>query len=212
MVLLGITAALPAGAQTIPSALPTSSNPATGLWIKMHPSSFAGTSKSAFEQCYRDAVLEKADPLTLEKCQEFQVMLERGLCESVMVPDGVVHDFMNGRTNGQSKVTRNVEKQIGRHDRALLCNLGDGVYGYWYTGIRGQSCNNVAFTFVVPPAPPPPPEVQTEKKCRFVKRAVKEIPSTFVHVQDFNSCGCYIPGVTVVVPGGTQTNSSLVCE
>lgn len=223
MLVLGLSAAYPAGAQD----LPTSSEPATGNWTKMQPSSFAGTIKSAYEQCQRNADHDETDILTRQTCQEFRNFLEHGLCEVVMVPDGIVHDFMNGRTNGKSRITRNVKKQIGRNDRAFLCDLGDGVYGYWYTGIRNQSCNNVAFSFVKRPAPPPvilPPPVVTppppppkrvmvvEEKCRFVKRETVQLPNTLTHVSDFEWCGCYVPGFTGMQQGGKQTSSVLKCD
>lgn len=189
---IGITAALPAGAQTLPS----SSTPATGLWTKMHPSSFSGTIKSAYDQCQRDADINVTDLLTPKKCQDFRDYLEHGLCEVVMVPDGIVHDFMNGRTNSKSKVTFNIKKQTGRYDRAFMCNLGDGVYAYWYTGIRNQSCNNVAFSFEIPPPSLPPVEVVTPPVpkgkwvCREVQFKDTVRSGAYQHLDGFRLEGC----------------------
>lgn len=155
---LGLMAAsLPASAQ---SALPTSALPAKGSWDHMIPSSFRGSLSSAFGQCQRDEAISPTDPLTPDKCDSFKAKLALGECRVVSVPDGIVFDILNGRWGGKSGFKFGMRKHTGREDRALLCDLGDGVWGYWFTGIHGQSCNNVAFVFVpkpvATPAPPPP--------------------------------------------------------
>ena len=73
--------------------------------------------------------------------------------------------------------------------------------GVWQT-VASQGCFNL-----VKPTPPPPP-----KTCRFVTTAVQQLPDTFVNIKDFNSCGCFIPGMTLHVDGGTQTSKRLVCD
>ena len=110
-----------------------------------------------------------------------------------MVPDGVVHNFMNGRQNGKSFVTRTVMKKLGRTDRALLCDLGGGVHAYWYTGVQGQSCNNVGFSFVIPViplvfAPPEPPPPTPKPKCKVVAIRQQDVPPGFTFVP-----GVYLP-------------------
>ena len=180
-VLLASTALLGATAANAQS-LPSSSTPASGEWTKMRPSSFAGTVDSAVEQCGRNAALRSDDLLTPEKCEVYRQKLqgvEGRDYQIVMVRDGVVHDLMNARSNGQSSVTFNVEKKLSRLDRALLVDLGDGVFAYWYTGILKVSCNNVAFSIVVPTVAqiaPPKLVAPPAKKCRIV--AVPQAPST----------------------------------
>ena len=176
--LLASSMLLPATAASAQS-LPSSSTPALGQWMKMRPSSFFGTVDSAIEQCSRNAALRSDDLLTPEKCQSFRQKLERHEYNVVMVHDGVVHDLMNGRQNGQSSVTFNVEKSLGRLDRALLVDLGDGVFAYWYTGVLKVSCNNVAFSIVRPEVvtiEPPRTVVPPPKKCRMV--AVPQMASS----------------------------------
>jgi hypothetical protein len=136
-------------------SLPTSTAAAAGTWKVMHPSTFAGTTASAVAQCQRDAVLSETDLITPEKCAKVAAMLATGQYRVVM--------------NGRGSVARNVVKGTGREDRALLLDLGDGVYMYWYTGVKNQSCNNVGFTIVVPPpiamVVPPAPK---KSSCHYV--------------------------------------------
>jgi len=171
---LALMSYVPAYAQT----LPTSENPTTGNWTKMNPSSFSGTITSAHSQCERAARIDDSDRLTLEHCLVLEHKLTNGLCSVEMVRDGMSHDLMNGRVNGSSRVTTNVRKQLGREDRALLCGLGEGVYGYWYTGTAEQSCNNVAFTFtaVIPRDIPEDPPKQGEPLQYEMVRVCDRIP------------------------------------
>lgn len=186
---VGSLAAMPARAQPI---LPTSTQPAKADWRAMRPSSFAGTIASAVEQCERDAALVADDLLTPERCGRFRTLLQGGDCLTVMVPDGIVHDFMNGRENGRSFVTRNVKKKIGREDRALVCDLGAGVYAYWYTGIKNVSCNNVGFSIVIPTIPlvvtPPEPPKPPKPKCKVVAIRQQDVPQGFTFLP-----GVYLP-------------------
>lgn len=186
--LLGSLAGTPASAQ---SSLPTSSHPATGEWRVMRPSSFDGTIASAVEQCERDAALDAHDRLRSEHCVRLRTKLTANDCVEVLVPDGIVHDYMNGRQNGKSFVTRNVKKAIGRTDRALYCDLGDGVHVYWYTGIRNQSCNNIGITFVIPvmPIAVAPPPAPPKPQCRVVAVRQAPEPGQYTYLQ-----GVYLPG------------------
>lgn len=197
------------------SDLPTSENPATGKWTRMRPTSFSPTLRSAIEQCNRTAAVDAKDRLTPEKCVRFEELLRGSECRKVLVIDGVVFDFMNGRESGQSRVTRHVAKQIGRPDVALLCDLGDRVHAYWFMGDQGRSCNNVGIVFeasptvrVDPPAPkpadpppPPPPTAKVEEECPMMEW-IESIPPppTYVNVPPLavSVCGHYI-----MMPGGT---------
>jgi hypothetical protein len=229
------------GVSNAQASFPTSENPAKGEWRKMHPGSFPATIASAVEQCYR---VVKADPtgrLTAEKCEQFATQLKVGFCEKRMAPDGIVHDFMNQRVGGKSTLLHNVVKRTGRTDQALLCDLGDGVFASWYSGVKDESCENVGITYTKVPVVPvperekvpvekvaepelkpeperfmmPPIVVQAEpptKVCRFVKTQVTQQPVALTRVPDLVSCGCVFPGYTGIVPGGPQTSSVLVCE
>lgn len=199
--------------------LPSSSNPASGRWTKMTPSSFPGTIRSAREQCLRDVALDRTGQVTVEKCELLLRMLSSGQCAIVMVPDGTVHDIMNGRVNGRSTVTHNVEKRLGRLDQATLCDLGNGVHAYWYTGVLKVSCNNVAFSFVTPPPPPPVAVVPPKPKCHYVTRT-RQTQSTgglFLQSVYLPGCDCcaplYVPGLWL--PPSTPDNTQetiLVCN
>ncbi len=141
---------------------PQSVNPPKGKWGRMRPSSFDGTKEDALRQCYSAAAFDAADRLTPELCTEFERQLNLDLGQTAAVADGMVHDLMNARENGQSIVKALVEKSLGRVDVAVVYDLGSGVYIYHYTGHAGVSCNNIAVTFgpieqqESPPPPPPP--------------------------------------------------------
>lgn len=135
------------------SELPTSENPAVGDWTRMRPTSFAPTIKSAREQCDRTAAENATDRLTPAHCERLEQQLEAKQCREVpAVRDGIVFDAMNGRENGRSHITHNIRKKLGRDDPALLCDLGDRVYVYWFVGDPGKSCHNVGVVFA-PPLP-----------------------------------------------------------
>lgn len=216
--LAGITPAAAQSANTSPG-LPSSSNPASGKWAKMTPSSFPGTIRSAKEQCLRDVAADRTGQVTVEKCALLERMLSSGQCAIVMVPDKIVHDIMNGRVNGRSVVTHNVEKRLGRLDQATLCDLGDGVHAYWYTGVLKVSCNNVAFSFVTPPPASQVADVPPKPKCHYVTRT-RQTQSTgglslsAVYLPGCDCCGpFYAPGLWVPpsAPDNT-TETILACE
>lgn len=226
VVAFGLFAANPASAQTTELVWKG--------WFTMHAGSFGISVGSVVPQC--DESIGLIPGLTNVHCETLKAKANfDGECKVVMVEDGERYIGMRGRVNGnpkgESRLTPNMIKKTGRLDRALRCDLGDGIVVDWFTGhyINGKyvSCNNLGFLYLPPPPPvvvvplaPPPVVIATPepmpppptKNCRFVKTAKERLPSTFVHVNDFNSCGCYIPGVTVVVPGGIQTSSSLVCD
>jgi hypothetical protein len=137
---------------------PTSENPATGKWRVMKPSSFTLEMSSVLAQCNRAAQVSDTDRLTTAMCQTLPALIQGGKCEKRQVPDGVVFDHMNGHESGMSRVTKHVEKALGRTDPALICNLGNRTFAYWFTGEK-RSCNNIGIVFTAPPvvAPTPPP-------------------------------------------------------
>jgi hypothetical protein len=170
----------------------------------------------------RDAALSSSDFLTPQKCQELERQLTAGQCPVVSVPDGIVFDFMNGRSRGRSIVSRNVEKQIGRSDRAHLCDLGDNVHAYWFTGVLNLSCNNVGFVYMAPPpftlAPPPP--APPKKRCRMVtvERQSSTQGMNFLPNVDIPDCcpGCPTPNVPALLQQygsvDTSTTQVMVCD
>lgn len=132
------------------------------FWKKMHPSTFDLTVEMAGKQCERAQLTETW--LMPKHCQQFVNMLKAGQCTVVAVPDGVRFDRLLGRLggSGRSEAWPKQEKQTGRQDRALLCDVGDGITMYWFTGDKGKSCNNVAIVYNPPkpvPTTPRPPRV-----------------------------------------------------
>ncbi|MEZ4195062.1 MAG: hypothetical protein R3B53_01545 [Candidatus Paceibacterota bacterium] len=107
-----------------------------------------------FAQCDKQAAFNESDRLTPAHCAELREKYGKGDYTVVYVNDGIVHDLMGARVNGQSKVVQLTEKQLGRSDRALRFRLSGDIDGYWYTGDKGVSCNNFAVTFLpVSPLP-----------------------------------------------------------
>ncbi len=136
------------------------SSPAPGAfspWKNMHPSTFDLSIEAVKGQC--DRALGTEPWLREKHCVLLTMKLEGKQCREVMVPDGTKLDRLLGRVDGgkgKSKPWAKQEKQTGRLDHALLCDLEDGVFAYWFTGDKGKSCNNVAFVHVPPPLVPPP--------------------------------------------------------
>jgi len=200
--LFGLMAVQSASAQE----LPTSIYPAIGApWTTMQAGSYESKPASARAQCEHVAEQSVSDALTSTECQRFESMLAAGQCDSVQVPDGIVHDYVNyKRPNGQEFVSVGVLKEHGSGTAAFLCDLGGGVFGYFYAG-SPKHCNNAAFVFI----PSPPPLTQN---CEFVSRGVEQQPSTYVSLPGLYSSGIYVPGVDVFVQGGLQHSSRTVCK
>lgn len=200
--------------------LPTS--PAKGpfsQWKTMHASSYAGTVDSALGQCYRSVF--SADWIDSDRCQRFGEMLRTRQCQVVWVKDGHRLDLLNGRVNGnpaqESQVWKNQEKHTGRLDRALWCDLGDGVHAYWFTGVKGQSCNNVGFVN----KPHRKPLAKRKPKSHGFSAGhrvqhtgvvnssrVQQVPEVYL-----NCPTLYVPSATIVIPDGSghqSTGSSMV--
>lgn len=123
--------------------LPTTENATENVWSVMNANSHPKTIQAARSQCDLDADISSVDRLTLEHCVVLEHKLVNNQCLNVEVPDGIGHDYVNGRNS----VARNTRKQTGRNDPALLCDVGDGVYIYWYMMDSEDSCNNLAITF-----------------------------------------------------------------
>jgi hypothetical protein len=138
----------------------TSENPATGHWKVMVPNSFKADTQSAVEQCKQVAKQHLTDRLIPGMCDVLEQKLKAGTCKAWNVEDGVVYDFMHGHEGGKRVVKYNTEKRLGRTDRALECDLGQGVYAHWYTGENKKSCHNLGIVFAALPkqivAPPTP--------------------------------------------------------
>lgn len=128
-------------------------------WQKMNASSYDGTVPDLIRQCRAQAVIEMDDSLTMEKCLALEALAKTKKGQIVMVPDmdegkRVVFTFMQGRVAGKSVTLKNLGKNLDREDRALWFYLGDGVHAYWFTGVRGVSCNNLAMVLLPPPPKP----------------------------------------------------------
>jgi hypothetical protein len=142
---LALGMAVPATAQN--SQLPTSSAEMTGTWRVMNPTTFQLSHAAILNQYDRVAAVDAR--MTAEKRTLLERMLASGGGREVWVPDGVDLDYLTGRRQGQPHVYERMEKQIGRTDRAILFDLGDGVSLYWFTGTR-ESCNNIGIVINEP--------------------------------------------------------------
>ena len=166
IVFLGSITALPVGAQEtvsseyIPSVIPDA---AFSPWLKMHRDSFEGNHDSAVRQCYES--VGSVEGLSFLHCDILAEKLAHGECEVKWIPDGEKYRWMRGRVNNNpalaSQLTPNLVKQLGRYDRALRCGLGDHIMVDWFTGVKGQSCNNLGFIYI-----PPPPTPTAKWVCR----------------------------------------------
>ena len=117
----------------------------------MKPASFRADMLSVIEQCNRAAKASPTDRLTTDMCQKLPALIQDGKCrKEPSVPDGIVFDFMNGHESGRSRVTTGVKKALGRSDPALVCDLGDRTFAYWFTGEK-RSCNNIGIVFTAAP-------------------------------------------------------------
>ena len=145
----GLSAAQTAGALT---ELPSSREAPLGTWLNMIPKSYGEDIETVFEVCVNNAKISPLDVLTLKKCQLLKTQLTNSQCSEVFMSDkdAVRLSILNGLKNGKPYTWYNMLKQTGHSDRALLCDLGDGLYSYWFTGDAGKSCNNLAFVFAPP--------------------------------------------------------------
>lgn len=196
---------------TLPSSATTIARP----WLKMNPTTFQVSHASVLDQYVR--VAEVDSRLTGAMRDRLARMLRAGEGEVVEVPDGIVYDYLTGRVNGGPGVYRTMRQALGRSHRALLFDLGDGVYVYWFTGEKGISCNNIGVVIVPPPVAYLPPPSPPKKSCRVVARTIAAPPPTFTFYQSFVLPGCccltYIPGlVTSSVPQSDSTSFETVCN
>ncbi len=189
--------------------LPTSVQEPSGKWIVMHPTSFPAMISSAWDQCRRDANVSESDALTLDKCTVLEQKLSNKACLTEQVPDGIVFDFLSGLSDGKSSIWQTREKATGREDRALLCDLGEGVYAYWFTGVPKQSCNNIAIVLPPPPvASVPLPEevvvIQAPQRITFsnpVHSGMTQVLTTGIVLEN-----CCCPTSTQVIGGSVVIN------
>ena len=203
----------PAQANTLPS----SSVPASRPWLVMNPTTFQATPAAVLSQYDRVAAVDSR--LTPEKRARLAAMLvsEEGVV--VEVPDGISLDYLTGRLQGQPGVYRGMQKQLGRSDRALMFDLGDGVTLYWFTGDKGKSCNNIGLVITPPPmaySTPPPPPKKTVCRTLYAQQQSPGIEGTFISSLYFPGCCCgpfYVPAY--YQPGtapSPMTIATTVCQ
>ncbi|MCB9812561.1 hypothetical protein H6778_02800 [Candidatus Nomurabacteria bacterium] len=156
----GLSAAEPAGVRP---KLPSSAEAPQGLWLNMIPKSYGEDIATVRKVCEQNAAISPVDALMKEKCNRLVRQLQAGECEVVWVPDGIRLSLLNGLQHSKPHTWFNMEKQTGRSDRALLCDLSEGLYSYWFTGDGAKSCNNLGFVFR-----PLPPTPHAEWVCKMV--------------------------------------------
>lgn len=190
-------------------ALPSADVLPEGVWDTMHKGTFEPTAEAAEGQYVRSAFKNKGDRLTEPKRQLMTQMLDDGLCPYVEggVPDGIVFSLLNARRKGEPTVLSNIVKKTGAAEEAQLCDLGDGVYAYRFTG-EDRSCNNVGFVFKKKPTPPPP----VPKLVWVCKETSTDnsIPASTQYLQGFTQedccCSVTVPGLALS-SGGVQSTS-----
>lgn len=219
-----ILTASSANAQSI--ELPSAVSTPTGNWTHMRASSHEATSADARRQCRRNVDAGEI-AIGYEGCDRLKAMIDNGEGLVVGVPDGIVFNVMNARSNGRSYSTYRVKKQLGRIDRAELYDMGEDAYGnrvyaYFFRG-EDTSCNNVAWVILPPVAPPsvtfvpPPPK---EKVCRLV--LINEVPRTtsMTYLPGFLLSSCcpecqgptFVPGLMLSQESGSMKTWVTVCE
>lgn len=113
---------------------------AEGAWSTMIPNHFPDSSPAnARNQCLRAAAISATDALTPLQCEQLFTMLTNGSCSAVFVPDGTKFAYLGE----PERILQGVTKQTGRLDRAVSCDLGNGIIAYYFVGVPGQSCNNL---------------------------------------------------------------------
>jgi hypothetical protein len=182
----------------------------------MNPTTFPVGNASVLEQYDRAAKLDSR--LTLEKRARLATMLQMGQGVVVSMPDGICLDWLTGRFEGSPFVYSGMCKALGRDDRALMYELGDGVTIYWFTGIKGQSCNNIGIVIKKkPPAPNEPNEPAKPKKlvCQtvYVQKRSEPTQGVFISSLYLVDCCCdvlYTP--SLYLPGGSQDNMTIAYQ
>lgn len=202
------------------ASLPSSDEVISRSWLRMNPTTFTASNAAVLEQYDRAA---KLDPrLTSEKRARLAAMLQAGQGVVVSVPDGIGLDYLTGRFEGSPFVYAGMNKKLGREDRALMFDLGEGLTIYWFTGVKGQSCNNIGIVIKRPPVPvgmaPPPPKPH-KMVCQTVyaqRREEATQQGTFISSIYLPNCCCevlYTP--SLYLSGGsssTMTFAYSVCS
>lgn len=215
LVLAPLALGFSTGAIAQSQELPSSVDVMTRDWRVMNPSTFQLSHASVLEQFDRVAVIEAT--LTSEKKERLAEMLANNEGVEVWVPDGIGLDYLTGRRRGAPHVYPDMNKAIGRTDRALLFDLGDGVYIYWFTGTR-ESCNNIGVV-VIPPEPitPVAPYTAFVQEYRWVMMPQEDlqifrmqgyIPSVYIRACCNNAGGvCSSLFISGMVLGGDGVDS-----
>jgi hypothetical protein len=183
----------------------------------MNPTTFQLSHRAVLEQFDRVAAVDSR--MTAAKRSSLEQLLASGGGREVWVPDGIGLDYLTGRQDGRPYVYENMKKQIGRADRALLFDLGDGVYLYWFTGTR-ESCNNIGIVIIEPEpdAALPPPRVaeyvwvlMPEEELE-VFRGQGYIPSAYITgcCNNGNVCSSRFVSGMLFEPGQIDADPTLV--
>lgn len=205
---LGVFAVLPAKAQT-EDEFPTSQQTPVHTWENMTADAHNASNQSGFTQCLRAAAIDATDSLTKSKCYYQLALWEDATsdaCRYVTVPDknDIIFDYMNYRRDNKSYVDQAVKMSLPNGVKAQICDLGDGVYSYFFRGEPGKSCNNVGFVVDAQAVPAAPTKAKVS--CRQVRTVVHKhdsggyefLPGSY-HPQCCLNCGAgiFTPGLFI---------------
>jgi len=184
--------------------LPSSQEEPLGLWLNMIRKSYGASISEVAEICIKNADESRLDILTVAKCEMLVKQLTNKQCRVVYVSDKdrLVLDVLNGLKAGKPHTWYGMEKRTGHSDRALLCDLGDGLHSYWFTGDKERSCNNLGFVFL-----PSPPTSSAVWVCRVVSDSTP-VPSEQINLDSFeleNDCCCAVRVNSLTIPSGSGT-------
>lgn len=127
---------------------PTSREEAKAEWTKMNPNSFPLTVEQLRSQCDMIAKLHADDWFAPEKCAQLEALFLANEYTEGMMPDGIVLDYLAGLKQGKPFVYEGYQKKLGRLNRVLKFDLGNGIFVYWFVGdINDGSCHNLAVVY-----------------------------------------------------------------
>jgi hypothetical protein len=180
VVVLGLSAIYPAGAQDLQPTLVELIEPVTvnGIdcryrldalpsasakeefspWREMHPHTFDGKLSSYVAQC--KATTGKPSWLTSRVCEEFGTALAQGNCAVVPDVNDIRLDVVRGKQNGKSMAFLNEHMQLGEPRQAVFVSLPGNLWLGMFAGEPGKSCNN----FFALRDELPPPQVKEVTK------------------------------------------------
>lgn len=178
IVVLGLSAAFPAGAQDLPTLVelakpvmvsgiacryrldgPLPSSTSAGEfspWLRMHRHTFDGKLGSYVGQC--KSTVGKLPWLTNEVCDSFREALQQGNCAVVQGVNNIRIDVVRGKRNGRSMPFLNERMSLQEPRQAIFVSLPGGLWLGMFAG-EAESCNNF---FALRDVPPPPPVKEVE--------------------------------------------------